>query len=110
MITEANFTESQRELYDLMSDISEDCYCAGWLMGNEYNIWAALQDGDLSYGRGVMDAESLERFRELSAELQGWIIWADDDMDKDMPVAEWGPRFITLGKWIQMVAAQEQGK
>lgn len=107
MITEANFTDAQRELYDLMSDISEDCYFAGWLMGNEYNIWDALQDGDLSYGLGVMDAASLERCRELSAELNGWIIWADDETDKGMPVEEWGPRFVHMESWLKMVAAQK---
>ena len=35
--SEGNFSEQQTELYELMSEISEDCYCAGWMMGLEYN-------------------------------------------------------------------------
>jgi hypothetical protein len=41
-------TDSQWDLYDRMSGISEDCYCAGWVGGNEYDIWDALQHGDPS--------------------------------------------------------------
>lgn len=74
MIKEHDWTDKQRELYELMSDISEDCYCAGWYMGNEYHIWAALQDGDRRYGMGEMDAEQLEKCRALAKELGDWMV------------------------------------
>ena len=105
MVSHRDFNEQQHALYELMSDISEDCYCAGWMMGNEYAIWAALQSGDRRYGLGEMDAEQLERCRHLAAELDGWILWVDDDTDPDMPVEEWGPRFVPMAQWLAMVAA-----
>lgn len=98
----ADFNESQRELYELMREISEDCYCAGWMLGLEYAIWGALQDGDLRYGMGEMDAASLLRCRALSLALGGWIVWVDDDIEPSLPVDQWGPRFVPMETWLQM--------
>lgn len=108
MIKEDDFNDKQRELYETMSDISEECYCAGWYMGNEYHIWAALHDGSRLYGMGEMDSEQLEKCRELAAELNGWIVWIDDDERKDMPVAEWGPRFVDMDEWLKRVTANPE--
>ncbi len=107
-VPEHDWSDKQRELYETMSDISEDCYCAGWMMGLECAIWGALQDGDRRYGMGEMDAEQLERCRELSRELGGWIIWVDDDEVPGLPLAEWGARFLTMPRWLEMVAANAE--
>ncbi len=103
MICEQDMTDQQRELYEVMSDISEDCYCAGWMLGLEYAIWGALQDGDRSYGMSEMDAAQLERCRVLAKELDGWVIWYDDDKDAELPLDEWGPRFVPMAEWLKMV-------
>lgn len=105
MIAEHDWNDTQRELHDLMSDISEDCYCARWMMGLEHAIWGALQDGDRRYGAGEMDAEQLEKCRALASELDGWVIWYDDDNDPELPVEEWGPRFVSMADWLRRVAA-----
>jgi hypothetical protein len=103
MLTEKDFTAKHAELYQLMGDLSEDCHAAGWVTGNEYAIWAALQDGGRRYGAGEMDPEKLERCRTLSQELGGWIAWFDDDVDRTMPSEEWGPRFVPMKQWLLMV-------
>lgn len=103
MIRKHDFNAQQRELHDLMSDISEDCWCAGWLLNNEHTIWEALQGGDRTYGQGEIDAERLERIRALSAELDGWIVWIDDRDEPGMPVEQWGCRFVPLATWLEMV-------
>lgn len=36
----------------LMSDISEDCWCAGWMSGTEFALWKAVQTGDGIVGIG----------------------------------------------------------
>ncbi len=105
MIKEDEFNDKQRELYETMSDISEDCYCAGWMMGLEFAIWGALQDGDRRYGMSEMDAEQLERCRTLANELDGWVIWVDDDERQNLPASEWGPRFVSMGDWLAKVTA-----
>lgn len=108
--TESKLTPKQHELFELMSEISEDCYCAGWMMGLENAIWGALQDGDLSYGMGEMDSSLLERVRALHVELGGWIVWKDDDIVPDMPSDEWGPYFVTTEDWLRQFMPFVAGK
>ena len=103
MIKEDAFCAKQRELYEVMSDISEGCYCAGWMMGLEFVLWSALQDGDRRYGMGEMDAKQLEKCRELAKELDGWIVWVDDATDLNLPAEEWGPRFVSMSEWLPKV-------
>ena len=108
MIREDDFDEKQRELYETMSDISEDCYCAGWMIGLEFALWSALQDGDRRYGFSEMDAQQLAKCRELAKELDGWIVWVDDDTDPNLPAAEWGPRFLSMSEWLPKVTANAE--
>jgi hypothetical protein len=108
VIVENEFSDGHRELYETMSDISEDCYCAGWMMGLEFALWDALQDGDLRYGQGLMDVDQLEKCRTLSTKLDGWIIWIDDSIDAELPASEWGPRFVGMQKWLNILTANKQ--
>lgn len=97
MIKEHDFNDKQRELYDLMSSISEDHYCAGWIMGLEHSIWGALQG---KYRHPDMDTEKLNRCGTLAKDLDGWIIWFDEYYDKSAPSDEHGPRFVTMEYWL----------
>ena len=103
IINEDRFTPEMRELYKTMSDISEDCYYAGWMHGLEFAIWGALRDGDRSYGIGEMDADHLEQCRLLSEKTGGWIVWYGDEDDASLPLDEWGPRFIRMAEWLDKV-------
>lgn len=92
-------TVKQQELADLMSDISEEEYFAGWLSGLEYSLWYRVIDTD------NMDDEVIA-LRKLSEEIGGWIIWWDDSNDEsliDKP-DEWGNVFVPMAEWIQMYA------
>ncbi len=93
-------TPKQSELYDLMSEISEDCWCAGWLFGNEGSIWTAIVTGDRRYGMGEMAQADGERCKALADELGGWIVWRDDTTDDGMPVEDWGPYFLPMAEWL----------
>jgi len=101
--SEGNFSEQQTELYELLSEISGKP--ALWMMGLEYAVWGALQDGDSRYGMGEMDATSLMRCRALSLTLGGWIVWVDDDTDPTLTHEHWGPRFVPMDVWLRMVEA-----
>jgi hypothetical protein len=111
-MSEQNLTPQQNELYELMSDISEDCYCAGWIMGNEFSLWAMATETapDRSYGQDVVPEESLQRLRELSAAIGGWIYWHDDEHEPDLPADDWGPRFIAMADWLRMCGDDEGAK
>ena len=90
-------TLAESELAELVSDISEDQYCAGWLTGLEYELWALLQSSDaerVGTFRGTHPRD-VRRLRELSAVTNSWIVWADhSDPDlQHIPLNEWEQRY-----------------
>jgi len=101
-LREEQFSDAQRELQETMSDISEDCYCAGWLIGLEYALWGAMQDGNLRFGLGEIDVEKLRRCGQLAQELGGWIVWVDDHDLPGTRSQEWGNRFVPMAEWLEM--------
>ena len=108
MTPEERLTPLQRALYEAISAVSEDRWCAGWLMGIKYQLWGELHDGSRRYGIDQLDDAQLETVRALSDEVGGWIIWADDQSHPDLPRDDWGPRFVPLPEWLAMVAAERQ--
>lgn len=78
-------------LIDLMSDLSEDIWCAGWLMDCEYVFWEWVQDGK--------NLPELKPIKILSDEINGWVHWPNDD--KGHPIGD-GPVFVALDKWQGM--------
>ena len=84
-------TDAQWDLYDRMSAISEDCYCAGWIGNCEYDIWQALQHEDPWAPNRPMCPRLLRLCQKLSTELDGWIYWVD------------GPQFAPMAHWLAMV-------
>jgi len=87
-------TREQQYLADAMSEISEDCWCAGWLIGLEFDLWQALAEGPREYGAGKIGAGDIARLRLLSDECGGWIAWrrAEDPRDS-------GEEFVPIGEW-----------
>lgn len=94
----------QKALYLKMSDISEEHYCAGWVSGNEYTLWemVANPSANRNYGMFPVEDDDIREIKEISDEIGGWIHWADDDFDPQLPAEEWGPRFIPIAEWLPM--------
>jgi hypothetical protein len=86
-----HLTDAQWNLFDLMSQISEDCFCAGWIGGNEYEVWHALQYGDPWPANRRMSPRLLRLCQSLSTKIDGWIYWSD------------GPYFAPMTQWLAMV-------
>lgn len=89
---------SQAALRDLMSDISEECWCANWLIDNEYHIWSALCGGSLRYGQCDIGIEKLAQVASLSVTTGSWIIFpsAEEILPGDfyaIPLADWVERY-----------------
>jgi hypothetical protein len=98
----------QRALYQMMSDISEDCWCAGWMMGNEFALWDAIVTGDRTYGQCWMDEDMLASCKALAEQVGGWIEWRDDE--HGLPVADWGPYFVPMPQWLDKFAKDKAGR
>jgi hypothetical protein len=103
-MAERDLSPRQLELADLMSEISEDCYCAGWLIGTEFVLWGAVLNGPIEWGCGDVTEEQVAALRRLSGEIGGWIAWevSDDPMNT-------GPVFVPIVEWRERYAAEPSG-
>jgi len=84
-----HLTDDQYDLYDRMSEISEDAYCAGWMIDNEFNIWSAVATGRAENGYQYANPRLLRRCKKLAAEIGGWMRWTPD-----------GPQFVPMAQWL----------
>lgn len=83
-------TAKQRELTELMSDISQACWCATWMSSLEFDLWRIVQNGGSHYGQDDIAPETIEKLRLLSNEIAGWITWEE------------GPIYISMGAWLNL--------
>jgi len=87
-------------LRDVMSDISEDCYCAGWLTGLEFMLWGAVVGGEpFHFGMGRVESSDIAELRRLSEKCGGW--WRFDD--------EHGEVFVPIDEWLARFGAERSG-
>jgi hypothetical protein len=93
--------DAARALALLMSETSEECWCAGWLADCEYSLWrmCANPATPLDWGMSEVEAKDVDEMRRLSKECGGWITW---DRDKGV---EW---FVPLTEWERVFAEYEQ--
>ncbi len=82
-------------LLGLMTGISEEYWCAGWMSGLEFSLWQAAQSGPMSYGQGHITERQATLLRLLSEESDGWWRWIDDTRD----ASKSGARFVRLDDW-----------
>ena len=75
-----------RALGSMMSDTSEDCWCAGWLDGTEDMLpqlcRQAVRTGQpQQWGQGLITPRRAQMMIELAEELGHWVKWHDFDPD-----------------------------
>ncbi len=87
-----------REQAQVMHDLSEGCWHAGWLWDLEYWLWDFMHNGvtdeqwPLVWGHCDLHevVRQLERLRELSATTGAWIVYPDGGLDvTPVPLDEW---------------------
>jgi len=97
------YAELAREvLLHRMCDYSEDYHCAGWLNNLEFLLWEGPADDDESL--------TTQNRRKITAELRalagiagGWWVYSDETIP-----AERGPVFVSMDRWLQVLAEQEK--
>lgn len=89
----ADLSSEQRQLAEFMSELSEEAYYAGWMVGLEYALWEALLDGRSAYGRLELTDDHRARLRELSDACGGWIVFDEHSEETWVPTSEWRRRF-----------------
>ena len=80
-------------LVKIMSAISEECWCAGWMHNLEYMLWDAVT----GRRKNLCSPEEIEQLKYLSEKCGGWIIW--DEQAKD-------ETFIPMQDWLQLYEAK----
>ena len=88
--------DSALALRDLMSDISEEYYCAGWLSGLEDELWRMLLGGDRGFGMSEVTAEEVGRLRTLHERCGGWWFYDKQHGEMFITTAEWTKRAPSL--------------
>lgn len=73
----------------VMSDLSQDYWCAGWLIDLEFDLWSAMHGA-----RSPFTRSDLAQVKYLSAKCGGWIVWHDAaPWRRYVPLSIWKPRF-----------------
>lgn len=106
------------EMCEIISDYSEESYCAGWLDGVEFTVITWLDDLQAGkydekgrFGLATrMPLAGLERLREIALEHDMWPVWTDGEgapgirtlamarKMRDDYRAKWD-RMVLDGKW-----------
>jgi hypothetical protein len=75
-------------LATLMGDISEDCWCAGWLGGNEFSLYHMAFNGmSRRYGMGEVREQDTAELRRLAEATGTWFRYGDNGIEA-VPLAE----------------------
>ena len=82
-----------------MSDLSEDCWCAGWMTDLEFTLWEALTTGARELGWDGIEERDLSRLKHLHAMAGGWWVWDKSDT---------GNRFVTSEEWLAILAERRK--
>lgn len=85
-------------LLGLMTGISEEFWCVGWMSGLEYTLWYV--EAGQEYGQGMISERQSTLLRLLHEECDGWWAWIGEGMAA-------GPKFLTTAEWLQHVAAKQ---
>ena len=88
---EQNITVGQ--LRKVMSCISEERWCAGWMSKLEHMLW----DAGTGRRENLCTPEEIEQLKVLSGKCAGWIIWDEQAKNK---------RFVPMQDWLRLYESQ----
>lgn len=80
-------------LASLMSTISEDGYCAGWLCNLEYSLWVIAHHGGGKFGQSEVTSQQADDLLWLADYLGGWVVWTNEEQET----------FVTMDQWLKTV-------
>ena len=84
-----NLTLEQKELALAMSEISEKCYCAGWLKNLEYVLWHAVENGERKFGQDSIARSEIDKMKQLSTVTNCWVYINNNEAETAILLDEW---------------------
>jgi hypothetical protein len=79
----------ERQLENLMSDISERCHFAGWMTDLEYVLWDAVINGPRKYGHSIITQYDIDDLVNLSKVCKAWIYFDDETEETAINLDTW---------------------
>ena len=89
---------AETDLRELMREISETAWSAGWMQDLEYSLWGYLENGSGAYGHMEIDDDLIRRLDDLSREAGGWFVYGPS-----------GEQFVPLDRWKELYRAWKRG-
>jgi len=90
-INHYNENEKQNLITNLISEISEEIYCAGWYINIEFELWTWINDESTipeGLNHRVIKKDLIE-LQKLSNKLKMWAYWHNTDEEKSIEISEW---------------------
>ena len=91
MINDLN--QDERQLAEFMSELSERCYSAGWIVDLEYVLWDAVVTGPRNFGDGKITRTDISKLIQFSIKLNSWICFDDELEEIAIPLEVWKVKF-----------------
>ena len=68
------------KMKNIISEISERCFCAGWLMDIEFYLWDLIEKypdipEEIEFGQGTILKNEIKQLKDLAIECDGFWTW-----------------------------------
>ena len=84
-----DLNEAQLALAELMGQISEAGYSAGWMEGLEFDLWAILNGEGKKYGHHIITPDEILQLQSLVDNCGCWIVFDDQYEEKAIELDAW---------------------
>jgi hypothetical protein len=88
-----DLTQDERQLAELMSELSQRCYSASWMKDLEYVLWDAVVSGPRDYGHSTITREDINKLVQTSDKVNSWILFDDELEEIPVPLDKWKVKF-----------------
>jgi len=105
MTTPRDEPDPRHALRELMSELSEDAYCAAWHPDTEYRLWEILKGERSAWMALAVADQRIAELRRLHLATGGWWRW-NPELD-----GGWGDQeFVSAADWERLYAATVDDK
>lgn len=88
-----DLSENELKLATFMSDLSERCYSAVWMLNLEYVLWDSILNGSRKYGQDIINESDISQLSKLSSLSNAWIIFDNETEETAVDLEQWKKQF-----------------
>ena len=80
-------------LEELMSNISEEDFSAGWMTNLEFDLWGILNGDNRKYGHHLITQSEIDQLKSLSKKCGCWIVFDEEKEETAVELEAWKKMF-----------------